>query len=701
MSIFGIGLSGITAAQTGMQVTQHNIANSSTPGYNRQSMYQTPSTSIGTASGFIGNGVRVTTVQRDYSSFLTEQVRVAETQLASMDSYFGQIEVVDNLLADSSAGVSPAIQDFFSAVQQVASLPASLPARQAMVSAAQALSTRFQSASLRISDLYSQANLGIEDNLQMINSYASQIAKLNSTIITAEAAVSQPANDLLDQRDQLIGELNKMVKVQTIPLAGGGIEVLIGKGQLLVMGDTAYEMSTMRDPSDPSKTTIALDLGSGPQQLPENVITGGKLGGLLAFRTETLDSAMNSLGKVAASLALAFNTQHQTGMDMLGNSATVNASSFVSDFFTIPDPKVIPADAGYPTLSAAFTPLDLTSKLAGGNYFTNLANSDYNFSFNGSEYTLTRLKDNVEWKATSVAALNTLINDASDSRGAQGFTLAGAGFSAGQSYTIQPTRLAAGNISVDARVVADVRLIAAALPYRAAVGLSNAGSVKAAIERVREDTTSPVAPATSPSSYPVTFRISATGKLTVTSPVAPATLNLNVIDSSGNLTTESINSTTPSTSSVGNGTAFELWDGTRRIMFSVSGTYDTAGNDTFTISSNGGSATTLGVSDSSNIVALGKLLSQKTTDGATGSFQSAYAQLVADVGNKAREIEVTKDAQQALADQANATKNAVSGVNLDEEAANLLKFQQLYQAAARSISIGQKLFDELLAIARG
>ncbi|UCV10937.1 flagellar hook-associated protein FlgK [Dechloromonas denitrificans] len=706
--IFGIGVSGVQAAQMGMLVTQHNITNSNTPGYNRQSIIQATSLPVGFSSGFIGNGTQVSTVSRQYNSFLTDQVRQSSTEYSSLEAYFNQVQVVDDLLADANAGVSPALQDFFKGLQQVSAAPSSLPARQSMVSAAQALVSRFQGANQRISDLFGQVNQQITDSVALINTYGKQIAALNQQITIAQSAVNQPANDLLDQRDNLISELNKLVKVETISLGQGGLEVMIGKGQVLVMGTHTNELSAVRSSADPTRTTIAIDLGNGKQELPENIIEGGQLGGLLAFRSETLDTAVNSLGKVAASLALTFNAQHATGMDLLGNSVGVggaNDSGFIANFFTIPNPKVIPSNPAGPQVSATFTPPKMTSG-TDGNYFTDITNNDYRLEYNGANFTLTRLQDGVNWSDTTLAGLNTQINDRTDPRGAQGITLAdnGAAYSDGDSFLIEPTREMAKNIKVDERIANDVRLIAAALPVRASVSLTNQGTMKVSVNRVTQDLT-----ATAPGpAYPVKIGISADGASLTLGDAGgpygvtnPGPFQVTAYPSGGGAPTTytleyPASATPPPTAS---GMTYEIWDGNSRVQFSISGT--ARPGDTFSLdmndSSTGGK---IGVSDSGNMLLLGKLQTQNTSDGAATSYQGGYAQMVSDIGNKAREIEVTKDAQKALVDQADAARSAESGVNLDEEAANLLKFQQLYQASARSISVGQKLFDELLSIAR-
>ncbi len=679
--IFGIGVSGIQAAQMGLLVTQHNITNANTAGYNRQSAIQTTATPLGTASGFTGNGTRVSTVERQYNSFLSQQLSQNQTVYSALESNFTQVQVIDDLLADASAGVSPALQQFFEGVQQVASAPSSLPARQSMVSAAQSLASRMQSVSQRFSELSTQINGQISDNVALINTYAKQIAKLNETITLAESTVNQPANDLRDQRDQLIADLNKVVKVQTMPEGKSGVDILIGNGQQLVSGNQARLMSAVKSTDDPSRTVVSIEYGNGGKQvLPDSFLSGaGSLGGLLDFRSQTLDPAINTLGKVAASLALTFNAQHGVGMDMLGNNGS--DSGFQADFFTLPKAKVMAAsgNTGGVSVSATLNPARLTDPQNVGNYVTDIGTSDYRLEYDGG-LTLTRLSDGVTWSGADMASINAQINDETDARGLQGFTLAedAATYALGDRFLIQPTRGMAENIAVNSAIAGDVRLVAAGSAIRASVGLTNQGTMSAKVDRMLSGDPQQL--------YPMQVTYNA-GQLDFDPAYNGQTVS--IVDATGSSDYTIGTDTIPLRSGVS-----YVVDG---VMFSLSGT--PKDGDTFSLDWNDGQSGPVGVSDTSNIVLLGKLQNQNTVDGGAANYQAAYTQLVSDVGNRARQLEVTKDAQNSLVSQASAAREAISGVNLDEEAAKLLQFQQMYQASARSISVGQKLFDELLSIA--
>ena len=142
--MLNIGITGLNAAQAGLNTTSHNIANASTAGFSRQSVVQSTLDPLFSGAGFFGQGTQIDTVKRSYSQFLENQVLSADTKRASLAAYETQISQIDNLLADPTAGLSPALQSFFAGVQEVAANPSSVPARQAMISSAQALASRFQ-----------------------------------------------------------------------------------------------------------------------------------------------------------------------------------------------------------------------------------------------------------------------------------------------------------------------------------------------------------------------------------------------------------------------------------------------------------------------------------------------------------------------------------------------------------------------------
>ncbi|HEY6043446.1 MAG TPA: flagellar hook-associated protein FlgK, partial [Nitrosospira sp.] len=334
-SIFGIGLSALNAAQQGLLVAGHNVSNAATPGYTRQQIVQSTNQAQATGSGFIGQGVQIDSVKRIYNQFLANQVAQAKTESTQLDTYLSQMKQIDSLLADPSGhlGLSPALQDFFSSVQDVATNPAEVASRQSMLSNAEVLVRRFQSMSDRLDEIQGGVNTQIGNSVSLINTLAERIAKLNETIRTAESgAGGQPANDLRDQRDELVNQLNQETRAKVVVQSDGGYSIFVGAGQSLVIGTKAFQFGTAPSPTDANRLQLTYLSDGNSIPIKESSLDGGKLGGLLQFRNEAIDAARNGLGRVAIGLAGTFNAQHELGQDVQGNAGGA--------FFTMPSPSV-------------------------------------------------------------------------------------------------------------------------------------------------------------------------------------------------------------------------------------------------------------------------------------------------------------------------------------------------------------------------
>ncbi len=668
--LISIAMTGINAAQAGLLTTGNNISNLSTEGYTRQRTLQASNPSVMTGAGGIGQGVHVVTVERMFSQALTTQVLNAQTNVSALDTYYAQVSQIDNMLADKEAGLTPLMQKFFDAAQSVATNPSSISARQSMVSAAETMTTGYRSMYERLTEIEAGINSQVRDTVGQINTYTEQIADLNEKIISASAIGGQPANDLYDKRDKLVADLNELVKVTVTSNTNGSYNVFVGSGQQLVVGSQVTMMSAEPASADRSRNVIGLVGPTGNiQELPESLISGGKLGGLLSFRSEALDASFNQLGLMATSFTQTFNAQHALGRDLLGNAN--GSANFVSEFFSVGAPDVIPNSknaTGSPTVSVTLDPV--TSN--GTNYYSNLTASDYRLSFESGALTLTRLSDNTSWTGANVGAINTQLAGSP-----QGFTLsAGAGaFANGDSYLIQPTRDAARHFAISDKISADPRLIAAGLSEavaRGAVANTGTGSVSSVSYATGFTTGSALSlsyNAGSLSGFP------ATGTVTVT---AGATTNTYTMPSS-------VPYTAGATIAINGGG----WSGVSLVISGVPNN-----GDSFTL------AAATGVEDGRNIVKLGNLQTQNTMLGANATYQDNYAAFVNDVGNKTASAEISSVAQTSLLNQAVAAREAVSGVNRDEEAAKLIEYQQAYQASAKVIEIASNLFDTLLSIGR-
>jgi flagellar hook-associated protein 1 FlgK len=636
-SIFGIGLSALNAAQQGLLVAGHNVSNAATPGYTRQQIVQSTNQAQATGSGFIGQGVQIDSVKRIYNQFLANQVAQAKTESTQLDTYLSQMKQIDSLLADPSGhlGLSPALQDFFSSVQDVATNPAEVASRQSMLSNAEVLVRRFQSMSDRLDEIQGGVNTQIGNSVSLINTLAERIAKLNETIHTAEGgAGGQPANDLRDQRDELVNQLNQETRAKVVVQSDGGYSIFVGAGQSLVIGTKAFQFGTAPSPTDANRPQLTYISDGNSIPIKESSLDGGKLGGLLQFRNEAVDAARNGLGRVAIGLAGTFNAQHELGQDVQGNAGGA--------FFTVPSPSVTASikNTGNAVVDASIVD------------YSALTVSDYRLRFDGANYSLTRLTNGVEGAAQTLAALPRTVDGVL-------LNLTSGTMAAGDEFLIRPTVNGASQIGV---AIQDTGLIAAAAPIRTDAPLANTG----------------------------TGRISA-GMVNGPPPVDP-NLTQPVTITFTSATTFDVNGV-----GTGNpaGTAFTAGNAITFNGWTVQITGTPKPGDVFSIGPN-----TNGAADNRNALLLGTLQASGTLASGTANYQSAYGQVVSLMGNKARELEVTSQAQGALLSQTEALQQSESGVNLDEEAANLLRYQQAYQAASKVIQTASQMFDALLDATR-
>jgi flagellar hook-associated protein 1 FlgK len=505
-------------------------------------------------------------------------------------------------------------------VHDVASRPADTATRQNLLSAAETLAARFHELDGQLEQARSSANARIVASVSEVNSLAQQIAQLNRDIVAAGGGIhGQPPNDLLDQRDRLIAQLSEQTAISVVAADDGSHNVFLGSGQALVLGAQSFALATRADPLDARNLQVGLQSGGGFVAFANGTLTGGTLGGVMAFRDQTLVHAQNSLGRLALALGEAMNAQHRLGIDRDGAAG--------GDFFALGSPAVL-------TTSAATLSVTVTNA-------SQVTTSDYRLSYDGANYTLTRLADgNVQTFAGLPQTVDGLT-----------LGLSGPAPAAGDTFLIEPTRGAASALRVR---VADPAKIAAAAPVRTSASTTNTGNATI-----------------SPGSVDAAYLAAPLG--------APVTLTYDA--ATGMLS--GLPATPPFAYASG---ATISWNG---IQFAISG--NPADGDTFTIEPN-----TNGTGDNRNAVALAAL--QLAPLAAGGTFQQAYGGLVSAIGNRTRELQVAAESQANLVTQLQAAREAVSGVNLDEEASDLLRYQQAYQAAGKLIAIASSLFDTLLGL---
>lgn len=384
-SLINNAMSGLSAAQAALNTASNNISSYNVAGYTRQTTIMAQANSTLGAGGWVGNGVYVSGVQREYDSFITNQLRAAQNQSSGLTTRYEQMSKVDNLLASKTSSVSVSMQDFFTSLQTLVSNAEDPAARQTLIGKANGLVNQFKTTDQYLRDQDKQVNIAIGSSVDQINNYSKQIASLNDQIsrLTGVGAGASP-NDLLDQRDQLVSELNKIVGVEVSVQDGGTYNITMANGYSLVQGSNARQLAAVQSQADPSRTTVAyVDSIAGNIEIPEKLITTGSLGGLLTFRSQDLDQTRNTLGQLALAFADAFNQQHREGYDANGKNNV--------DFFSIGDPAVYGNSKNTGSISA-------TVKTA-----SEVQATDYKMVYDGAKWQVTRLADGTSFEATDDA----------------------------------------------------------------------------------------------------------------------------------------------------------------------------------------------------------------------------------------------------------------------------------------------------------
>lgn len=639
--IINIGVSALNAFKRQMETTGHNIANVNTEGYSRQ-VVQFDTREPGLSSvGYIGSGVDVASVQRRYDDFLAARVRDYSSSHEEFAVYQQRASQIDNVIADSATGIDEMLQQFFAAVNDVADDPTSISARSVMLNRAGQLSDRFTSLDGWLEDMRHQLNQDLELEVNEMNSLAQSLAAVNARITAMNGAPGGIPNDVLDQRDKLIDDLSKYTNVSTLAQSDGTVNVFIGTGQALVVGTNYSTLGVTNNAAAADRKEIVIRQAGGLSVNVTAQMTGGSLGGLLRFRDEVLDETQNALGRMAIGLGSFFNAEHQTGMDL--------DSQLGGDFFTVAGPQVLGHSANNAASNIAVAFDDVAD----------LTTHEYELRFDGSSWTMADLNTGGTVALSGVGTpANPFVAD--------GMRIVIGSATAGDSYRLRPTRLGASSMDV---LVSDERDIAAADPVRtsAASGNSGTGTIVSGALTARSTSGPGALPAVG---VTLTF---------------DSTLNRFNVSSGGtiayNPATDSGSTLTLSLAGLGD------------FSFEMTGT---PGNgDQFLLADNAG-----GVGDNRNARHLADLQNANLMIGGTASFGGTYGALIADVGTKTSQAAGNANVQNQLLGQAEAAKSEVSGVNLDEEAADLVRFQQAYQAAAQVISVANSLFDSLLSAVR-
>ena len=643
-----LGIKAMAANYAALQTTGHNIANANVAGYSRQQAELATSGGQFTGSGFFGRGVDVVSVSRSHNEFLTREAASARSLSAMDTSRLAQLKRLENIFKPGEMGLGNATSEFMNAMVDLSSHPADAATRQVALARAGDLAGRFAEAGTALDDMQTGVTSDLRAAVAEVNGLAKSIAQTNQRI-AALRGLGQPANDLLDERERLISRLSEHVQVTRMEAQDGTMAVFIGGGQRLVLGTSAATLKVTQDESDSSRAAIGL-VENGVVRNLNAATLGASLGGTLRFQNDDLVAARTLVGRLAASVGGAVNSQQIKGL----NLQAPLGSSPASELFGMGPAQAQPHSANARNASGVVigtVQLTITDPAA-------LQASEYDLqetAAGSGSWVLTRLSDGQTTAVSSGAVVDGMRID---------FTASPP--QAGDRFLLQPVSRAANGM---ARLLDDPRDLAAASRLLATTAAGNTGTATVASLQV---TAAPL-------------------------PVPGATARITFTSNTGNYTWALFDS---SNTLINSGTA--TWQARQPVPtppLDING---------FTLQLNGvpksGDVVTVAptpvsalASNNGNALAMLALRDANITGGRTATDAWSYA--MADIGVRVQGGQSSANISESVAGQSELARSSQSGVNLDEEAARLIQFQQSYQAAAKVLQVAQSIFDTLLQTA--
>ncbi len=651
-ALLSIGSRAMAANYAALQTTGHNIANAGVEGYSRQRVETATATARGTASGYIGTGVDVQTVTRAHDQFLTREAANAKA-LAGMDAArLESLRRLEDVFRSGEQGIGHAAGEFLNAMVDLGSRPADLATRQVVLARAGEVADRFRLAGTQLDTLQADVETSLDDAIIRANSLIGGIAELNARILAA--GKEQPPNDLLDDRDRRISELSSIVQVKTIQSGDGSVSVFFASGVALVNGGRSATLQVVPDEQDANRRGLQVDENGTLRKIDPLDLGGGSVAGWLRFQNEDLLQARMVLGQMAVAIAGVVNEQQALGLDLRTPAGRGTA------LFDVAVPVAQPAQTNARDPGGAFSAavgLEVTDARL----------------LRASEYLLTADPTTSTWRVERLSdgVVYDGLSSGSEFDGLR-IDLGTPPPASSDRFLLQPVTYAAASLR---RAVSDPRALAAAALLSADAEAANTGTASIARLRLTSADIDPTLDA----------QVIFTGA---------GEVELRDRATSGVLATGTWIRGQPIAWGGDDPqfTGFELLlDGQPAIgdVFTLRPTSHVERNNT----------NALAFAELRDARFIGRTVDAQGQPQGGSTVVDAWTSAIAETGVQTQAADAASQISKAVADQAEMRRAAQAGVNLDEEAARLIQYQQSYQAAAKVLQVAQTVFDTLLQTA--
>ncbi|REL30294.1 flagellar hook-associated protein FlgK [Thalassotalea euphylliae] len=655
VNLYQTGVSGLLSAQQQLATTGHNIANVNTDGYSRQRAEQSPTQALQSGGNFIGTGTYVADISRLYDQFAYREQVINQSNLGAANASNASLTQLNGILGSAGGAITSSIEQFYQSINSIADNPSDPALRSIALNQAKTLTTNFNNLNDSFDRIETATNGEIEEIAKQISEISTELANINEQILHTNSP-GQPGqpNDLLDERDRLINQLAEFTSVNTVTDANGVMTVMIGSGNTLVAGTTPLSLQVVPGDPDPLQTQVAIASKNTTIPLKQDSL-GGSLGAKIKFRDEDLAQARSEINRVALVLSETLNGAQRQGLD-LNQGQGANFFRDINDT-TNQSSRILPYSGNSaPGLQAG---IEITN-------VSQLPTNDFDLSFDGANYQLTNLADGTTTNLgapgsgtyTTSFGFNFVENSGTPA--------------AGDRFTIRPTENSAALMQVE---LTDGKAIAASSAVSVTASSNNVSAGEVEIVAVSD---------------PVAARAAAPLRVNVLeSPAGSGTFNYTITNLTTNTTSAPAAYTPPSQQ-----IQLPAAPATAAFTIEISGRPSGQapnGPEQFTISD------AFGTGNGENAKFIADTREQGIINGGRESFSQSIGITTAQVGSQAKAAELGAETSQALFTQAFNRNQETSGVNLDEEAANLLRFQQAYQASSRVVSVANTIFDTLLS----